>query len=186
MCKKINLFGLLTLCVLFFITQTICAADKNRPNIIYICASDMGKGLLSAYGQKHFTTPNIDALINNGVSFNYAYGGSKTAYARVSLLTGYHDCHKGKWRITRGGNYIREDTVHIHESEKLMNTNIPFPENDLYLPQVFGKAGYTTAQIGMLGWGYASTREQMKSHGWDYYYGYLDLDRKSTRLNSSH
>ena len=177
MYKKINLYGLLTFCLLFFITQTISANDRNRPNVIYIYANDMGKGLLSAYGQKHFTTPNIDALVNNGVSFNYAYGGSNTAYARASLFTGYHDCNKGKWRITRGGNYIREDTAHIYESENIMNSSTPLPENDLYLPQVFGKAGYTTAQIGMLGWGYASTRDQMTDHGWDYYYGYLDLVR---------
>ena len=177
MYTRINFYRLFTFCAIFFITQITSANDKNRPNIIYIYASDMGKGLLSAYGQKHFTTPNIDALFNNGVSFDYAYGGSNTAYARVSLLTGYHDCNKGKWRITRGGNYIREDTTHIYESENILNSNILLPENDLYLPQVFGRAGYTTAQIGMLGWGYVSTRSQMAEHGWDYYYGYLDLVR---------
>ena len=177
MCKKTHFYGLLILCSLLFITQTVSASDKNRPNIIYIQASDMGKGLLSVYGQKHFTTPNLDELVNNGVSFDYAYGGSNTAYARVSLLTGYHDCNKGKWRISRGGNYIKEDTAHIYESETLMNSNSLFPENDLYLPQVFRKAGYATAQIGMLGWGYASSRNQMTEQGWDYYYGFLDLIR---------
>ena len=177
MCKKINNYGLLILFSLLFFTLTVRAADKNRPNIIYIQASDMGKGLLSAFGQKQFTTPNIDALVNNGVSFDYAYGGSRTAYGRVSLLTGYHDCNKGKWRISRGGNYIRNDTAHIFESENLFNSNILLPENDLYLPQVFKNAGYSTAQIGMLGWGNVSSRNQMTSHGWDYYYGYLDLVR---------
>ena len=177
MYKKINLFGFITFCALSLITQIISAANNNRPNIVYIYASDMGKGLLSAYGQKHFTTPNLDALVNNGVSFDYAYGGSNTAYARASLLTGYHDCNKGKWRVTRGGNYIREDTIYIIENENLMNSNSLLPDNDLYLPQVFGEAGYVTAQIGMLGWGYASTRSQMIEHGWDYYYGYLDLIR---------
>ena len=177
MYKKINTYILLTISVLFLIAQSTNAADKNRPNIVYIYVSDMGKGLLSAYGQKHFTTPNLDELVNNGISFDYAYGGSNTANARASLLTGYHDCNKGKWRISKGGNYIRIDTTHIFESETIMNSSSPLPENDLYLPQVFGKAGYSTAQIGMLGWGYASSRSQMKDHGWDYYYGYLDLIR---------
>jgi arylsulfatase A-like enzyme len=173
MCKKIII---LALGAFFFTAQaTGVAADKKHPNVIFIYANDLGKGLLSAYGQKHFTTPNIDTLIRNGVSFSYAFGGSVSAYARASLLTGYHDCNKDKWRISRGGVYIREDSADIRESEDFINgNNILLPENDLYLPQVFGKAGYVTGQIGMLGWGNTSTRRQMFQHGWDYFYGYLD------------
>lgn len=52
--------------------------------------------------------------------------------------------------------------------------DIVLPKNDLYLPQVFKQAGYVTAQIGKLEWGFTATRQQMKRHGWDYYYGYLD------------
>ena len=161
MYNKIGLYVILSFCVFFFTTQSIDAADKNRPNVIYIQASDLGKGLLSVYGQKQFTTPNIDVLVNNGVSFNFAYGGASTAFARVSLLTGYNDCTKEKWRITKGGNYVRQDTLHIFESENILNDNILFPNNDLYLPQVFGKVGYTTAQIGMLEIGRASCRERV-------------------------
>ncbi len=178
MSKRYIIFNLLILCVLFCITQAGNANSKKNPNIIYICASDFGKGLLSAYGQQYFTTPNIDALINNGVSFSNAYGGSVTAYSRASLLTGYHDCNKNKWRITNGGAYVEEDTVSIHHKEDWINGDAVFlPENDLYLPQIFQNAGYMTAQIGMLGIGNTSTRKQMEQYGWDYYYGYLDLVR---------
>lgn len=175
--KKSFISGLLTFSILLFVTQTINANPEKKPNIIYIYANDLGKGMLSAYGQKYLTTPNIDGLINNGVSFSNAYGGSVTANARASLLTGYHDCHKDKWLISRGGGYIKDDTMHISEYENLMNTSILLQENDLYLPQVFHNAGYITAQIGMLGIGNASSRKQMKQYGWDYYYGYLDLIR---------
>jgi arylsulfatase A-like enzyme len=154
------------------------AADKKHPNVVLIYARDMGKGLLSAYGQKHFTTPHMDALIRDGASFDYAFGGAASANARAALLTGYCDCRKQKWRITNGGTYMREDTVDIHEPENFINGNsILLPENDLYLPQVFGKAGYVTAQIGVLGIGNTATRQQMFQHGWDYFYGYLDHAR---------
>ena len=166
----------LALCALLLIGQTVRAADKNRPNVIFIYASDLGKGLLSVYGQKHFTTPNIDALVNNGVSFDFAYGGSNKAQARASLFTGYHDCNVNKWRITRGGAYSKGDTSHIASDEYLINADIVMlPEGDLYLPQVFRKAGYLTAQIGMLGIGNVSTRKQIEQYGWDYSYGYLDF-----------
>ncbi|MDR1115700.1 MAG: sulfatase-like hydrolase/transferase [Tannerella sp.] len=174
MCKKI-IINILISSAFFFTVQAAGAADKKHPNVLFIYANDMGKGLLSAYGQKHFTTPHIDSLIHHGVSFNYAFGGSSSAHARASLLTGYRDCSKQKWRISRGGVYIKEDSIDIHEQEDFINGNsILLPENDLYLPQVFGKAGYVTAQIGMLGLGNTSTRQQMFQHGWDYFYGYLD------------
>ena len=39
------------------------AQQPVKPNVIYIYADDMGKGMLSAYGQRHFTTPHIDAMV---------------------------------------------------------------------------------------------------------------------------
>jgi arylsulfatase A-like enzyme len=178
MSNKFFIYCFLTFGVFFTASLSVNANPKKNPNIIYIYASDLGKGLLSAYGQKHFTTPNIDALINNGVSFSNAYGGSLSAFARASQLTGYHDCNKGLWRISNGGAYIKEDTAHIYESEFLLNSRSVFlPENDLYLPQVFRNAGYVTGQIGKLGIGNISTRQQVERYGWDYFYGFLDLVR---------
>ena len=176
--RKFFIYSIFTLCALWFVSPTIHANSAKKPNVIFIYASDMGKGLLSAYGQQHFSTPNMDALINNGVSFSNAYGGSLSVYARASWLTGYHDCNKNKWRITKGGAYLREDTSHIHVNEDFTNnSSIYLPENDLYLPQVFQKAGYLTGQIGKLGIGNLSARQQMTRYGWDYYYGFLDLIR---------
>lgn len=175
--KKSIILSFFIGCVLFSTTQIICANSKKAPNILYIYANDLGKGMLSAYGQKHFSTPNIDALINNGVSFSHAYGGSVTAHARASLFTGYHSCHKDKWLIPRGGGFLREDTLQVRAYEELLNGNPLLQESDLYLPQIFQNEGYITAQIGMLGIGNVTSRKQMTRYGWDYYYGYLDLIR---------
>lgn len=152
--------------------------SKTRPNVIYIYADDMGIGMLSAYGQRQFTTPNIDRLIQQGTAFSRAYGCMLSAPARASLLTGYHDCHGAeKWNISRGAAFVvpLADTARIAKAEQEINaTDVRLPEGDPYLPQVFKAAGYTTAQIGKLEWGFTATREQMRHHGWDYYYGYLD------------
>ena len=150
----------------------------THPNIIYIYADDMGMGMLSAYGQQQFTTPNIDRLVQRGTSFSRAYGCMLSAPARASLLTGYHDCHgTDKWNISRGAAFSvsLSDTASIAKMEKEINAeDIRLPEGDFYLSQIFKKAGYTTAQIGKLEWGFTATRKQMRDHGWDYYYGYLD------------
>lgn len=174
----------LLLTVLSFVTVVAkenCSEKLDRPNVIFIYADDLGKGMLSVYGQKYFSTPNIDKLVQRGISFNNSYGGSGSAPARASMLTGYHDCNRDKWRICSGGKFLRyTDERYIAKLEELMNERaIKLPENDLYLPQVFKQAGYVTGQVGKLGWGFTSTRQQMKDHGWDYYYGYLDHVRSN-------
>ncbi|MDR0835714.1 MAG: sulfatase-like hydrolase/transferase, partial [Tannerella sp.] len=161
--------------VMLNVIQPMEAATKDKPNVIFIYARDFGKGLISAYGQKQFSTPNIDFLINNGVSFSNAYGGTQSSPSRGSLLTGYNDCKRDKWRISRGGVYIKEDTAYLYQNEDFINGNdILLPENEYYLPQIFRKAGYVTAQTGILGIGNTATRRQMERYGWDYYYGYMD------------
>lgn len=157
--------------------SAVTAAARQKPNVIYIYADDMGKGMLSAYGQKQFTTPHIDRLIRQGTSFTNAYGCMLSAPSRASLLTGYHDCHPDKWTISRGGRLAVDlaDTVRIAATETDLDAeDIYLPEGDYYLPQVFKQVGYATAQIGKLEWGFTATRRQMRRHGWDYYYGYLD------------
>lgn len=169
---------------LSFMTMALASCDHKdsgatgqRPNVIFIYADDMGKGMISAYGQPYVKTPNMDQLIRQGVSFTNAYGCMLSAPARASLLTGYNDCGQGHWRITRANKYAVNvaDTAVIAPLEKtLNNSRVQLPAGDFYLPQVFQKAGYTTAQIGKLEYGFVSTRDEMKAHGWDYYYGYLD------------
>ncbi len=44
----------------------------SKPNIIYIYADDLGRGMLSCYGQKYFQTPNIDRLSDEGLQFTHA------------------------------------------------------------------------------------------------------------------
>lgn len=65
--------------------------EKAHPNIVFILADDLGYGDLSCYGQKKFSTPNIDRLANQGILFRQHYAGcTVSAPSRSSLLTGMH------------------------------------------------------------------------------------------------
>lgn len=168
-----NEISFLCLCSL---ATTAVAQLSNRPNVVFIYADDLGRGMLSHYGQRLISTPNIDRLFQQGTAFEYAYGCMFSAPARASLLTGYHDCRRDKWNISPGGQFRKGITYAALDSiEKRLNaTAVTLPEDDLLLPQIFKRAGYVTAQVGKLDWGFTVTRQQLRRHGWDYYCGYLD------------
>lgn len=155
---------------------TTSGKDIGRPNVVFIYADDMGMGILSHYGQKYISTPNIDRIFARGTAFENAHGCQYSAPSRGSMLTGYHDCHGDKWVISGGGQFAKENIEEVIEGvEARINKNDkPLAKNDLHLSQVFKRAGYTTGQVGKLEWGFTATRQQMRDHEWDYYYGYLD------------
>lgn len=163
----------------------IVACNKNdteisKPNIILIYADDLGIGLLQHEGQQIITTPNIDRLASEGIRFSNAYSCMLCAPARASLITGKHDCHNDRFEISSAGIYkkISSKELSFEEIQKSINTTLsPIPEEQVFLAQIAKEAGYVTGQIGKLEWGFATTHKQMKRHGWDYYFGYLDHGR---------
>ncbi|BCG58250.1 sulfatase-like hydrolase/transferase [Paenibacillus sp. URB8-2] len=153
---------------------------KAKPNIIYIYADDLGRGMLSCYGQKHFETPNIDRLAGEGIRFTHAYGCSFCAPARASLICGVHDVHAGRWTFTKAGVYKELDKGMMtleQVYELIHNTGIQSGPDDVYLPQILKQAGYATGQIGKLEWGFATTGYEIAKHGWDYHFGDYDHQR---------
>lgn len=68
--------------------------QTDKPNIIYILADDMGYGDISIFGQKKFSTPNLDRLANEGMVFtNHYCGGPVSSASRCCLMTGQHLGH---------------------------------------------------------------------------------------------
>lgn len=55
---------------------------NKKPNVIYILADDMGYGDISAFNENcPFTTPNFDAMCENGLRFTDAHASSRCVYA---------------------------------------------------------------------------------------------------------
>ncbi|TKG93704.1 sulfatase [Puteibacter caeruleilacunae] len=177
--KRLLLLGAVAPTVLF--SQ---ASNKKRltktPNVVFIYADDLGRGLLSYEGQQIIKTPNIDRLAEQGVRYENAYGCMFCAPARASLLTGYHDCHGDKWKISGAGLYSKITTGELKREkvEAAYDEQYgPIDDSEVFLAEIFKKAGYVTAEVGKLDWGFATTHKQMKRHGWDYYYGFYDHQR---------
>ncbi|MHC4477976.1 MAG: sulfatase-like hydrolase/transferase, partial [Planctomycetota bacterium] len=102
---------------------------KQKPNILFIMADDLGYGDLGCYGQQKIQTPNIDRLAAEGMRFTQAYAGSTVcAPSRCSLMTGMHNGH----------NRVRDNIPH----------EIWLRPDDLTVAEVLKQAGYKTGGIG--------------------------------------
>jgi arylsulfatase A len=149
-------WGFCALVYLFCFSASLCAQDK-APNIIYILLDDAGYGDLSCYGQKKFSTPNIDRLASEGMQFSQHYSGSTVcAPTRCSLMSGLHTGHT----FIRGNREVKPEG------------QWPIPADLVTIPKVLQKAGYTTGMFGKWGLGAPGSEGDPMSQGWDRFYGY--------------
>jgi arylsulfatase A-like enzyme len=133
-------------------------AQPKLPNILFILADDLGFGDLSCYGQKQFTTPNIDALADAGTRFTEAYAGNPVcAPSRCTLMTGLHNGHA---RVR--GNYTPAGERAGLRAE------------DRCVGELLQRAGYRTGLIGKWGLGEPGTPGIPNKKGFDYFYGFLN------------
>ena len=61
--------SLYSLCLLTAGSSTVSLVAKEKTNVVFILADDLGYGDLSCYGQEKFQTPNIDELAQRGMRF---------------------------------------------------------------------------------------------------------------------
>ncbi len=65
------------------------AADAKKPNILIICADDMGFSDAGCYGGE-IQTPNLDGLAANGLRFTQFYNTARCWSSRSSLMSGFY------------------------------------------------------------------------------------------------
>ncbi|MHC4215864.1 MAG: sulfatase-like hydrolase/transferase [Planctomycetota bacterium] len=134
------------------------AQIKQKPNIIFIMADDLGYGDVGCYGQKKILTPHIDKLADEGMRFTQGYAGSTVcAPSRCSLMTGMHNGH----------NRVRDNNPH----------GIWLRPDDLTVAEVLKQAGYKTGGIGKWSLGTPGSWGVANYQGFDYFYGHLSQDQ---------
>lgn len=164
--NRSSLSLIVLLATLFFANHQIHAAPATpqKPNIIFILADDLGYGDVSCYGQKHFQTPNIDALAQQGMKFTEAYSGSPICGpSRCSLLTG----------LDTGHSLVR-DNGEIHPPGKITGGQMPLPPGTMTLGRMLQSAGYKTACVGKWGLGGHDSTGIPTRQGFNYFFGALN------------
>ncbi len=73
--------------------------NKDRPNILFILADDVGQEVLSCYGGESHETPHIDELARTGMKFQHTYSMPTCVPSRLTIMTGKYPTRFGdvKW-----------------------------------------------------------------------------------------
>jgi arylsulfatase A-like enzyme len=84
---------LFTLCFLCSLVGTVDAAQKQKPNVLFLFTDDQRADTIHALGNPVIQTPHLDKLARSGFSFNNAYclgsnSGAVCVCSRNMLLSG--------------------------------------------------------------------------------------------------
>jgi arylsulfatase A-like enzyme len=151
----------------------VSRAQAVKPNIVFIMADDLGYADVSSYGQRDYTTPNVDRLAIEGLKFTQGYSNSASCSpTRTGLITGRY-----QMRLPVG-------------LEEPINPTTPkgvgLPPSHPTLPSLLKKSGYATALVGKWHLGFLPDFSPLKS-GYDHFFGifggsadYFNHGRKSS------
>ena len=147
-----------SLTTLHFAAALLCGAAHalEKPNIVTVMVDDLGWNQISVSqstmgtAQKQFSTPNLEKLANEGLSFTHAYAQPNCAPTRAAMLSGQYPAriHNDVYvvgslnRHGRGG--ISKEKARFagaKQSEDVASAAIT-------LAEALKKNGYATAHIG--------------------------------------
>lgn len=110
--------------------ESATAADRSKPNVLFIISDDLTATALSCYGNRLCQTPNIDRLAAQGTRFTRAFcQGTYCGPSRASLLSGYYPHATGVLGYTSPRPKIGERAT---------------------WPQHFKNAGYYSARVSKI------------------------------------
>lgn len=110
--------------------KPVAEGSVKKPNVVIFYVDDLGFGDLSSYGMQQTSTPNVDALAQQGIRFTDAHSSAATCTpSRYSMLT-------GEYAFRNNAAILPGDAPLIIDSNKPT------------LADLFNKAGYQTAVVG--------------------------------------
>ena len=162
--------SIVKLFIFSFLPLLLVEASARKPNFIFLMLDDAGYGDLSCFGQKHFQTPNVDRLAEEGMKLTDFYASSTVcAPSRCSLMTGVHTGQA----VVRGNHEIKPEG------------QFPLPKETLTIAELLKQAGYTSGMFGKWGLGSPGSTGDPIHQGFDRFFGY-NCQRQSHTFFPTH
>ena len=123
--------------LLAFLACSVFASAKDKPNVVFMLADDLGAGDLSCYGSPENKTPHLDKLATQGLKFSDFYAACAVCSpSRAALQTGRFSVRAGvySWVATSQNMHLRVEETTVAELLKA--------------------GGYSTAHVGKWHLGY--------------------------------
>ena len=145
--NKKSIVGLILFVFLFSQCSNLKKGDsktESQPNILLINIDDMGWRDVGFMGSEYYETPNLDALAAEGMIFTNAYAAaSNCAPSRACMMS-------GQWTPRHGIYTVSNSDRGKSKDRKLIPTvnNEYMPDDNILIPEVLKKAGYTTCHAG--------------------------------------
>jgi arylsulfatase A len=168
MTQSLVRLGLITLALAIPLTTPpgAAAAEKSRPNVIFIMTDDQGSVDAGCYGAKDLVTPGVDALAARGVRFTQFYSAAPVCSpSRAGFLTGRYP-----WLAGMPNNGPGPPTEADDQSDRLTGEGLPAAE--ITIADMFRSAGYATAHVGKWHLGSGPGHRPL-DHGFDYSFGFM-------------
>lgn len=150
-----NLGTALAFVLLLFSSVQLPAADRARPNIVFIFADDWGWGDLSCHGHPWLKTPNLDRMAQEGIDFQqFNVLNPVCSPSRVAAMT-------GRYPSRFGINSVFGDGGHSPEMPDWLDGRAPTTARYLRA------AGYRTGHFGKWHLGNKHDSPPMDAYGFD-------------------
>lgn len=110
---------------------------SDRPNILWITGEGVPLSVLSCYGSKLMSTPNIDRLANEGMRFENSFvTNALCGPSRATLITGTYSHINGEYN-NPGTGRVGLNQYHDH-----------FDPSQPVIPRILKQQGYQTGLVG--------------------------------------
>ena len=140
----------------FFLQLSILfGAEREKPNILFIMADDLGWADVGYNGAKFYETPNIDALRATGMEFTNAYpGASNCMPSRSCIVSGMYITRTQMWTPGTKAKGKKEYMKFLvprntdPSGDGIIPSKLTMDPAVTSIAEVMNSAGYKTAHFG--------------------------------------
>ncbi len=171
-CKGLTVRRLSAFACFLIVMWSASAAEKRRPNVIFILADDLGWSDTTLYGHTRlYETPGIERLARRGMTFTRAYAASPLCSpTRSSILTGRNPARTGLTApVCHTPKVVMEPTItaRANPADKARSA-VSVSRLDTAYPTLGGRlcdGGYATGHFGK--WHLGNEPHSPLEHGFD-------------------